>query len=1093
MLKKFLLTSIISFFIAESFAQRNAPLFTELPATRTHIDFKNTLTETVDLNAITYEYFYNGGGVAVGDINNDGLPDIFFTGNMVENKLYLNKGNMKFEDITKKAGVAGHTGWKTGVTMVDINGDGLLDIYVCYSGNGDSSSRRHQLFINQGNLTFKDEATHYGVDVTDNSTQAVFFDYDRDGDLDLFLLNHNPPAMHTFDAASSKNSHDSQHGDKLLRNDNGHFVDVTVQAGIKNNPIQFGLGVTVADFNRDGWPDLYVSNDYLEQDYLYINNGDGTFTDHMEDMMGHVSYFSMGSDAADYNNDGWPDVVSLDMLPPGNYRQKLLFAPENYEFYENMINKHFYYQQMRNMLQLNNGNGTFSEIGQIAGMSNTDWSWSPLFADFNNDGNKDLLITSGYPRDLISMDFQKFYADERMKANKGERNQKILEMLKQVPSVPVQSFIFKNNGDLTFTDESSAWGFGEKTFSNGAAYADLDNDGDLDIVINRLNNTSVIYQNNLQQSHYVDVSFMNKGSKNYFGIGASVTLYSDGMKQFQEFYPSRGFQSAMHVPLHFGVKSTTIDSMIITWPDEKVQRMVHINADQKITANYQDARSIATSMKQEKEPEIFSAVPSMIPFRSEEDEYIDFKIQPAMPNMISFCAPRCAKGDVNGDGLDDLYFCGTKDYAGKLFIQTAVGNFVQSNQPELSDDSIYYDTDALFFDADGDGDKDLYIVSGGYETGAEDSSLQDRIYFNENGIFKRRVNALPKEFSSGSCVSAADIDGDGDLDLFVGGRVIPGQYPEAPESFILLNDGKGNFRDATNEVAPALKHIGLVTDAIWMDVNKDHRPDLIIVGEWMGVKFFINHNGHLIDESEKYLPEKSTGWWNRIYADDFDGDGDTDLVIGNAGLNFQMKVSEEKPAEMYYADFDNNGYVDPFIFYYIGDSLWPLASRDEALDQMISLRKKFTNYAEYARASVGDVLTPDQLKEAKKLDAVRFETSYLENEGDHFEFKSLPIQAQYSPVFAITSLDYDGDGNKDLLLAGNSSHVRIRFGKMDANYGVLLKGDGKGNFAYVPQTQSGLNVRGDVRDVIQIKNSTGNYLVFGINQQEAQVYKLNEK
>ena len=1088
---KLLLLICIHLFFISTLQAQDATLFTRLQPKRTGIDFKNELTESLDQNIIAYEYFFNGGGIAAGDINNDGLTDLYFTGNMVDCRLYLNRGNLKFEDITQKAGVAGHAGWKTGATMADVNGDGFIDIYLCYSGKGDSLSRRHQLFINQGNGTFKDEAEKYGLALMDYSTQAAFFDYDLDGDLDVFMLNHSPETMRRFDAADQKSMRDHYIGDKLLRNDNEHFTDVSEQANIKGNPINFGLGVAVSDFNNDGWPDFYVSNDYLEQDYFYINNGNGTFTDKLTDAIGHVSYFSMGNDAADFNNDGLIDLMTLDMLPPDNLRQKLLFAPENYEFYQNMVKKQFYHQQMRNMLQMNNGDGTFSEIGQYAGVSNTDWSWGPLFADLDNDGLKDLLVASGYPRDLISMEFQKFYADERMKANQGEKNEKILQMLQQVPSTPVQSFMFRNNGDLTFSDMAKQWGFGEKTFTNGLVCADLDNDGDLDVVVNRLNNLSAIYQNNEKHSHYLDVQLINRNSANRFGIGARVILSAGGKKQVQEFYPTRGFQSAMHTPLHFGTTEDFIDTLIVIWPDGKMETLTRLKTDQKLTLLYEEAHE--SYARPPMATPAFVPATDVIKYVNREDEYNDFKQQPLLPNMVSYRGPRCATGDVNSDGLTDIYFCGAKNLPPKLFIQAAGGTFTESPQEAFQMSLANHDADALLFDADGDGDSDLYVVSGGYQIADGDSLLQDRIYFNEGGIFSRNKKALPKETASGSCVKAADLDGDGDLDLFVGGRVVPGRYPESPRSFIMLNDGKGNFTDATDAIAPALKNIGMVTDAVWTDVNKDRRPDLVVAGEWMPVKIFINENGKLTDASDQWLPQKSSGWWSRIAATDFDHDGDMDLIIGNAGGNFQMKVSEQEPAEMYYADFDNNGSMDPVIFYYIQDTLRPLASRDEMLDQMISLRKKFPDYYTYAKATVNDILTPEQQQQAGKLEAVRFETSCLENKGDHFEFKPLPAEAQFAPVAGITVLDYDGDGIEDVILGGNVYHSRIRFGKMDANYGMLLRGDGRGRFTYVPQWQSGLSVHGDVCDIVNYKNDSGSFLIFAINQQAAKAYKLNRK
>jgi hypothetical protein len=1063
--------------------------FSLLPSSETNIIFRNTLVETAELNIITYEYFYNGGGVATGDFNNDGLIDIYLTGNLVPNKLYLNKGNLKFQDITKSAGVEGKKGWKTGVSVADVNGDGWLDIYVCYSGDLEPKQRRNQLFINKGNLTFTDKAEEMGVADEGYTTQAAFFDYDRDGDLDLFVLNHNIKTLRNFDAAFVKKMVDPGAGDRLYRNDNNHFTDVTEKAGIISNPIGYGLSVIVSDINNDGWPDMYVSNDYVEEDYLYINNHNGTFSEQLKQQLQHISNFSMGADIADINNDGWPDIYTLDMLPADNKRQKLLFAPDNYELYNNQLANGFYHQLMRNMLQVNNGNGTFSELGQISGISNTDWSWSALFADFNNDGNKDLFVTNGYGRDMINRDFIKFYANERLKFLRGEPSERMFQMLKGIKVTHLHNYIFENKDGLHFRDCSTEWGFEEENLSNGAAYADFDNDGDLDLVVNRMNAEAAFYRNTLtengKQNHYLDIKLQMPG-QNSFALGTKVNIYSGKDVVTIENYPVHGFQSSMQIPLHAGLSSSQIDSVVVRWPNGEVQTIKeNIKPNQLISVTYKQSGKYFEELK--KPSTFFTSSEASLPFRHKEDETNDFKIQPLMPNMLSYFGPHIAKADINKDGLDDIFICGAKGQAGSLLLQTQRGDFILSKQNAFDEDAGSEDTDALFFDADGDGDLDLYVVSGSYAFAKDDPLLQDRLYINQNGTFTKSRNAIPKETFAGSCVRAGDVDGDGDLDLFVGSRVVPGRYPETPESFLLINDGKGNFENKTSVVAPALQFAGMITDAAWIDVNKDKQPDLIVCGEWMKIKCFVNDKGQL-KEDANYFSDSLSGWWNRLCLADLDKDGDLDIVAGNWGDNSQLHVSRNRPASLFYADFDNNGFIDPLLCYFIGDKSYPLASRDDITDQMTSLRQRFPTYDSYSEASINDILTTEQIKNAQKLEASFFETVWFENNNGKFVMHHLPMQASCSPVYAIACDDYTGDGQIDILLGGNIEHTSIKLGKIDANYGILLAGDGKGNFSYVTQLNSGLKVQGCVRDIMQMNVGGRKTTLFGINNSMPVLY-----
>ncbi|NID10601.1 VCBS repeat-containing protein [Fibrivirga algicola] len=1141
---------------------RNAEpaLFTALDANETHITFANTITETAEQNVLQYEYTYNGGGVAIGDLNNDGLADVYFTGNQVSNKLYLNKGKsesgkLSFENVTDTAGVAGRSGhWKTGVTMADVNGDGWLDIYVCYSALNDPAARANQLFINNaktGVPTFTERAADYGLDAPGTfSTQASFFDYDRDGDLDMFLVNHgNMFYSPFFNTSAVRNKRHPYFGNRLYRNDGmgagnlgreergvpqqsnpklqalipqPHFTDVSEEAGIHGGSINFGLGVAVSDLTGDGWPDLYVANDYEEQDYFYVNDQHGHFIESTKESFAHMSRNTMGIDIADVNNDALPDVVTMDMLPASWERQKLLKGPDEYDKFRLMVDSGYGYQHMRNMLHLGRGAfgarpGTegfgqrvkhsgatpspkppalnslphFAEVGQLAGISTTDWSWAALLADFDNDGRKDLYVTNGIMRDFTSLDFLKYdvEAAKQQLAAQGKslttdddikNNLPTADLIATLPSTKTDNVVFRNRDGIQFDDVTKRWGLAEGAVSTGAAYADLDNDGDLDLVVNNTNEPASVYQNNANtqtQNQHLTIRLAGEGG-NRFGVGALVTVTRGDLVQTQELVPTRGFQSSMPPVLTFGLGAANSSAKTIKvqvrWPDGRLSNVPDsIQPNSILTV--QQATAKQPGETDQPIPDVFfgPVSNSLIPFTHTENPYVDFKQEPLIPYQLSKQGPALASADVNGDGFVDVFVGNATGQASGLFLQQSNGQFKAAPGWNAGETGINPPADAvaaLFFDADGDRDPDLYVVRGGNEYAPGSPAYQDQLFLNTNGRFAlASPSTLPVETSPGSCVAAADYDRDGDLDLFVGGRAIPGQFPNPASSYLLKNNGKGQFT-----VAQTLTP-GMVTGAVWTDVDRNNVPDLLVVGDWMPVTLFMNQNNQLTPPDPQSTGLAQTGGlWTCIVPHDLDHDGDTDFLLGNLGTNVQWKAKGDTTLTIMAADFNADGRIDPIICQRIDGTHIPLASRDELLDQINSLRKKYVRYADYAKATMETIFDAGTLAKAKELTVNTLQSSILENLGRGvFKLKPLPIDAQIAPVQGFIVQDFTGDGIDDILLAGNYFPLRVQQGRCDAGQGLLLKGTPKAGYVAVPPTHSGLYLTGDIRRLMAIPTTTG--------------------
>jgi enediyne biosynthesis protein E4 len=1064
-------------------------LFTLLPAEQTNIDFTNQLTYTEEFNPYTYRNFYNGGGVGLGDINNDGLLDIYFCGNQVDSKLYLNKGNWKFEDITDKAGVACHGVWASGVAFVDINGDGWQDIYVCKSGKPGGEHRHNELFINQKNNTFKESAQSYGLDFTGLSSHAAFFDFDRDGDLDCYLLNNSIRPIGVYDLRKDQRQlKDTLGGNRLLRNDNGRYTDVSDQAGIYGSSIGFGLGVSVGDLNGDTWPDLYISNDFFERDYLYYNNQKGGFTESLETSMAEISLNSMGADIADLDNDARPEVFVTDMLPETDARYKTKTTFENWEKYRRNVANGYHHQFIRNALQWNRGSGKFSEISRYAGVAATDWSWGALLVDLDMDGWKDIFVANGIYKDLTDQDYLNLYNDSEAILGLMKKEKEVIrKLIDAIPSEKLANYAFQNQGDLTFKNQALAWGLHTPSFSHGSAYGDLDNDGDPDLVVNNTSMPSFVYRNNTNAAHNY-LRFELKGqSKNSLAIGTQITLYKDSATFFQEVYPMRGFESCVDPRPLFGLgKITELDSVIIRWPLGQIQKLERVTVNQAIRldereATFPDHPNPISGNLLEK------VAITGLEFWHRENDFNDFERDRLLFQMYSTQGPALAVSDLNGDGLDDVFVGGSMGQAGALFIQTKVGTFIKKQSDALENDKDSEDTDAIFFDADRDGDNDLYVCSGGNEVPTSSSLLADRLYLNDGkGNFRKSNQLLPTfAFESTSCVRPHDIDDDGDMDLFVGVRMVPFNYGIPCSGYLLENNGQGSFTPIS---VPALTRLGLITDAAWADLDADGSAELIICGEWMPITVLKKRGSDWIQVTDQYGLTGTNGWWQTIQASDLDADGDIDLIGGNWGLNARLHTSPAKPLKLYINDFDQNGTAEQLLTMFEGDQAFPLTLRQDLLMQLPYLKKKYLEFKNYRNQTIDDIFTPEELSRSIQLVCnTLYSTTFIQDKG-HFRANPLPMEAQLAPIFGTAVLDLNHDQKLDIVTVGNFSAVKPELGSLMAG-GIALSIQ-KENGSYL----AGMSMMhpGEFRAIQSITINKKKYLLIAANNGPISIWKIND-
>lgn len=1079
-------------------SQGTRKMFTEVPVELSKIDFVNTLEETIESNYYQYMYTYIGGGVAAGDINQDGLEDLYFTSNSGKDKLYLNRGGLEFIDITEKAGILNNEGFHTGVTLVDVNNDGMLDIYVSRGGwKEDNNKFANLLYINNGDETFTERAEEMGLADANRTIQATFFDYDKDGDLDAYISN-------TPDITSREKVLDLEKiqkdpetlklkgSDRLYQNDGtGHFTDVSQQAGLQYD-IGFGLNPQVGDLNNDGWPDIYVCNDFNVPDLVYINNKNGSFTESRDRLFKHMSFNSMGSDMADIDNDGLQDLMTLDMNPADYVRSKTTMAMTSIEQFELMVDKGYHHQYMHNMLHINNGNSTFSEISKMAGMADTDWSWSILSADFDLDGFNDLFITNGVYRDVMDRDMLAKTMDQLKAKQRKPTDEDFLEYAQMLPQQKLQNYFFRNKGDRTFEDVSDVWVENKATFSNGAVYADLDNDGDLDVVVNNINDRATLLENHkmspYERNYYLRVS-LDGPRENQYGVGTTVKLHLENdSTQVRTLVNSRGFLSSVSNNLHFGMgKNLKAKKMEIIWPDGKVQVLEDVLANQWLFMNHRFAKD--TALVEQSSKKIFEKIDSKV---FHEDPYFnDYAIQILLPHKLSQTGPGLAKGDINGDGWEDLFVGGGSNQGGQLLLGSESGPFQVLPSEILARDKAYEDVGAAFFDADNDGDNDLYVVSGSYEFMENPRLLVDRLYLNDGrGNFKKSTDAIPEVGIAGSVVIPSDYDQDGDIDLFLGGRVITGRYPHPASSLLLVNQG-GRFTIQNDALAPDLNQIGLVTDAQWVDINDDTKIDLVVTGEWMGVQVFLNQGGRLIRDDGYTSLMETVGWWNELEVVDIDNDGDQDIIAGNLGLNYKFHASMEKPFEIYTSDFDFNGSEDIILAKEYQGKQVPVRGKTCMTQQLPYLAQKIPTYNEFATKDLKGIVG-EELEEALHYQATEFRSGVFLNQGNRdFSFVPFTNSVQQSPINSILFDDFDHDGHKDLLLAGNNYLSEVETTRADAGIGALLKGNGKGVFKLVSHQDSGFFADKDVRNMVRIEVNNNSYVFVANNNEEHHLFKVN--